>query len=1077
MYLNMNEFFSRLNEYRSRLNLRVVARAIILALACFAGILHLYYLVWLNTSPQSPSLTWLNYLLRVGILGLFAYLIFRVWRGLFNIPKTAKWLDRQVDHEDDLYQNLYELDRQKASEPVLEVLARQAGKRLNEDRYALPKLFGANQWLVLIFLLAGIGSFWALSWDNFRFALNQFYTNKAESIEYKKTIEISPGNATVGRGEQLVIEVEDPDPRLRHRLFYRWDKQWRELGMADNSYTFNVVDNSFEYYVQNEVAKSPTYNITCLDEPFAKSWSVTYNYPDYTGLGTSVDTLSYGNIEAYRQSEVILSIGTNIPAKQAVMRFSDGTSRDFQKVEETSFSTRLILTGPKTWYLELTDALGRKSRPEEKTISIIPDQAPEVRILFPGEDVVLDQDLLLPLIISANDDFGLRDLILHYQVNDRPASSLSLQTLIPSKLFTLDHTFDLRNLELLPGDYVTYWAEVFDNSPQKQSATSAKYKARFPSIEEIYQEIERQEKLKTQELSSALDKSRELQKDFEQKRRELLKDDNIEWEDQKQLEKILEEQQNLTQQVENVAEDFQGLIEKLQKNEAISAEMFQKMQKIQELMEEISNEELREAMSKFEQALQKLDPEELRKAMENYKFSMEDFSERIDQTLELLESIKKEQALEKALQISQEMEKMQSALKDKTGDPSQESSRLAEEQKRIEDKLDALQEQLENADELLDSNKDQKIKQEMDQLRQDMQKSGLKQNMQKSRQSLQQNKRSASQQSQSEALEKMRTFTKRLGEMRDSMGGGSQQEVMNAMQQAVRELLIFSKQHEGLRDRVGDNPYSIVSDLIAHYEGLQVSLNRLFSSPQVTLFLPPKFFIDLTDTNRAYRDIFINVNEMQYRLMPRQLDEIQRGLNLMIYDLMQTLNSASTGGGGGGNMQSLMQMLDQMGQEQMAMNMLTEQIFMQLQQQGGRMSPAMQQQLQKLAGDQERLAENLKRALQNNPEAQKQGNAIKQIIDEAEAISRQLRSNQLSRDLLDRQENILSRLLDAQRSINKREFSERRKAETADPSIRQIQTDEDYQALRRKAMLDDAYRLFPPSYQQVILKYLKLLNE
>ncbi|MGC9362627.1 MAG: hypothetical protein ACP5F3_06850, partial [Candidatus Syntrophosphaera sp.] len=84
----MNEFFSRLNEYRSRLNLRVMARAIILALACFAGILHLYYLVWLNTSPQSPSLTWLNYLLRVGILGLFAYLIFRAWRGLFNIPKT-----------------------------------------------------------------------------------------------------------------------------------------------------------------------------------------------------------------------------------------------------------------------------------------------------------------------------------------------------------------------------------------------------------------------------------------------------------------------------------------------------------------------------------------------------------------------------------------------------------------------------------------------------------------------------------------------------------------------------------------------------------------------------------------------------------------------------------------------------------------------------------------------------------------------------------------------------------------------------------------------------------------------------
>jgi hypothetical protein len=149
----------------------------------------------------------------------------------------------------------------------------------------------------------------------------------------------------------------------------------------------------------------------------------------------------------------------------------------------------------------------------------------------------------------------------------------------------------------------------------------------------------------------------------------------------------------------------------------------------------------------------------------------------------------------------------------------------------------------------------------------------------------------------------------------------------------------------------------------------------------------------------------------------------------------------------------------------------------QMQQQGGQMNPALQNQIQKLANDQQRLADNLKRALQNNPEAQKQGNSIKQIIEEAEAVSRQLKNNQLSDDLLRQQENIISRLLDAQHSINKREYSEKRKGETADPNIRQLDTNTDYESLRKKTMLDDSYRLFPPSYQQVILKYLKLLNE
>jgi uncharacterized membrane protein YheB (UPF0754 family) len=161
----------------------------------------------------------------------------------------------------------------------------------------------------------------------------------------------------------------------------------------------------------------------------------------------------------------------------------------------------------------------------------------------------------------------------------------------------------------------------------------------------------------------------------------------------------------------------------------------------------------------------------------------------------------------------------------------------------------------------------------------------------------------------------------------------------------------------------------------------------------------------------------------------------------------------------------------------MAMNMLTQQLMMQMQAQGGRMDAAMQQQFQKLAADQERLAENLKRALQNNPEAQKQGNAMKQLIEEAESVARQIRQNQFTPDLLKRQENIISRLLDAQRSITKRDTSERRQAESStglpDGAVRQ---NIDYEALRRAMILEDNYRSYPKEYQQLIMEYLRILQ-
>lgn len=176
-------------------------------------------------------------------------------------------------------------------------------------------------------------------------------------------------------------------------------------------------------------------------------------------------------------------------------------------------------------------------------------------------------------------------------------------------------------------------------------------------------------------------------------------------------------------------------------------------------------------------------------------------------------------------------------------------------------------------------------------------------------------------------------------------------------------------------------------------------------------------------------------------------------------------------------MQSLLQMLEQMSQEQMAMNILTEQLFLQMQAQGGKMDSAMQQQIQRLAEDQERLAENLKRALQNNPEAQKQGNVLKHITEEMDAITRQLKNNQLNPDILERQERIISKMLDAQRSINKREFTEKRKAETGEDMLYKGNTKIDLEALRRSGLLEEGLRAYPKEYQQVIMQYLKELNE
>lgn len=1074
----MNEFNGYLDKFRKKHNLRSALRSALEVLIVLAAAVHLYFLVWLSSDPYASLIRLFGVSLKVSLVLILIYLIFGGYRRFWSLFQVARYLDGLEDYGDDLLQNALELSNKGGNETIVGLLRQQGSQRLARGSYPLPRFYEAWRIFALVFLLLGLATIWAFNPQDFVKSLKQFYTNKAEAIVYKEDIEISPGNLMVGRGNDVKIHILNPEKRLQHRLFYRFNQDWRELSLADFAYTFAQVENSFEYYVSTELGKTPVYRIDVLDLPFVKHWWVEYNYPPYTRFKPELDTLSYGHIEALKYTQIKLALETNIPLKTAVLHFTSGAELSLQALDERNYITTFQLLKEDSYYLTLTDALGRTGKPEEKRVRLVADNPPEVRFAFPAEDTMLNQNLLLPLIILADDDFGLKNLSLKYRINDKEEQSLILQTLIEGKMLQKEHVFDLREMALFPGDVVSYWAEVYDNSPDSQKGVSKVFKARFPSIEEIYRALEEGESKKQDELQSALKKSQEIQKEFEQKRRELLKKENPDWDDQKQLQEVLQNQEQLAEQVEQLAENYQELIEKMQSNQALSPDTLEKMMKIQELMQEIANEDLLKAMEKFENALKDLNPEQIKKAMENFKFSMEDFSQKIEQTLDLLESIKKEQAVQKALQISEEMEKMQKDLHDRSADSKSDNQRLAQEQQSIQEKYENLKKELEKLDQMLDPKKDAKAKSQLSELQNEMQKSKMEESLQKSSDQLKANQRSSAQSSQQEAMEKMRIFTKKLAEMKSSMASGSAQDIKQAMQTAIRELLIFSKKHEELSARFNRDPYTIIADLIAAYEGIQISLNKLYASPQVMMFIPPKFFIDLTGTYTAYRDVFVNIGENQFFNYNDALARIQSGLNLMVYDLMQGMQNQSSGSGGGGGMQSLMQMLEQMGQEQMAMNMMMQQMLQQMQENGGRMNPAMQQQLQKLANDTDRMVENLKRSLQNNSEAQKQGNAIKQIIEEAESLSRQLRSNQMNQDVMNRQERILSKLLDAQRSLNKRDTTQKRKGETAEQKLFQRKAGvNDYNLLRKGAAWDEDYRSYPKEYQEVIIRYLKQLGE
>jgi len=96
-------------------------------------------------------------------------------------------------------------------------------------------------------------------------------------------------------------------------------------------------------------------------------------------------------------------------------------------------------------------------------------------------------------------------------------------------------------------------------------------------------------------------------------------------------------------------------------------------------------------------------------------------------------------------------------------------------------------------------------------------------------------------------------------------------------------------------------------------------------------------------------------------------------------------------------------------------------------------------------------------------------------------VSKQLRANNPNRNTIQRQERILSRLLDAQKSVNRRDYSRRRQARSAEDVIRRGPGSLTPANLENEKLAEDIKKAlaekYPRRYENQIKEYFKAIAE
>jgi myosin heavy subunit len=152
-------------------------------------------------------------------------------------------------------------------------------------------------------------------------------------------------------------------------------------------------------------------------------------------------------------------------------------------------------------------------------------------------------------------------------------------------------------------------------------------------------------------------------------------------------------------------------------------------------------------------------------------------------------------------------------------------------------------------------------------------------------------------------------------------------------------------------------------------------------------------------------------------------------LNLATIELLRTAQSCS-GGSGSGNPSMSMQMLQQMIPQQQDIIRETQQM-MQLRLTEEALRQQRQAEMERLGGQQRSLQEVAKQ-IQESMKKERQGmGKLDRAIEDMEAVSEALKNGQLNDDLVNKEQRILSRLLDAERSVNTRDYEKKRESHTA----------------------------------------------
>jgi len=1082
---------NRLKQYKRRYYLNLILRGSIIALTI---ILSAYLFInFLEYSIQSGQL--IRSILFFGYI-LLCLFVFYKWLLIHILPLFIK--RKQISDEkaalnvgkilpaiSDKLLNLVQLNKQATQSVLLSAAIDQKAIHISPYAFESAIDFRENvrylKYLIIPFVVVLVlSAFFPTIITEPTTRIIHFRQDFAPRMPF--SINVLNKDLIAFKNEDFSLELEAVGNQIPESVYILIDN--RKVMMKQNGYNryshlFGKMQQSTIISFEAAGYRTESYIIEVVRRPNLKNFSIQLHYPKY--LNKQADQLeNTGDFRVPEGTNATWLINTTDAEEIAVIFEDEKDKKIFESVNNQIYTFEKMLRTQLNYSIELKNKFSENKEAIQYNIQIIPDEFPTITL-----EQMLDTVLYEYIVFggTVSDDYGLSKFELYYKnYNDSETKQYEFKNVpVPIDLSknnqSFYHQWNLSAFDLIGGETIEYYLQVKDNDAihgYKFTKTPV-YKFKVPTNDAIQKNLEISSQKSENQLNKIVEDSKNLNKELKEIDDKFKGKKELTWQDQKQIEELIDRKEALEKVIKELQENFEMDNERRDRFEKeINPAIKEKLEQLQQLIDELLDDETKKLYEELQKLLEEQkNPENMKNILEKLSFKEENLEKELERTLELFKKMKFELKLQENIQSTKSLEQIQEKAVQNAEEKSISQESKISEQEKVNEQFEELKEDIKEMQEM---NQQLEHPSPMEDITPEMKSI---ENLQKEAiQQLNQEKNKNAGKAQQGASEDLKKLSGKLQNMQSQMMQSTLQMNMGQLRDILDNLIKLSFQQESIMDKFREVNQSDPRFIELSQAQLKIKEDALVLQDSLISLSKQDFRIQsivtrkVEEMNRYFDE---SVEAMKERKKGDALSKQQfamatvNDLALMLDDVLSQMMDAM--GMGGGQPQNAR--VPSMSELQQQLSNKIEQL-----KQSGKSGRQLSEELAKMAAEQEMIRQMLS-DLEEEMGGSGSGDKLNDIREKMEQSELDLVNKKLTDQLIQRQKDIMTRLLEAENAQKERELDEEREGERAKEIKRSIPSvfEEYFQAKEKEIEL---LKTIPPKlnpyYKKEVNHYFKRLE-